>query len=179
MASLTTRVFYRFRFFENVEYFGRKSEISEINLGVPAEIRIKQPMTTQESSQKLNSGYSPMQIPSGRVTRPETWLTVKRSPYISGGAPIRIFRCKNIHRATLHRGIARRNPGDRVSLHIDDSKLASKRSESIDHMRVLSSSIFEHVKYFCRDSEMSEKSKNSVRNQYIVARNSKICLRSQ
>ena len=45
-------------------------------------INIEQPETARASSETVNSEYVTIQIPSGRATRAETWLTVYRSLYM-------------------------------------------------------------------------------------------------
>ena len=57
-------------------------------------------------------------------------------------ATMRIFRSKILDDAYTSPGIVRDNFEDSILSHIDASKLASERSNSPDHRRVLSVSIF-------------------------------------
>ena len=59
----------------------------------------------------------------------------------SGRAPIRKFRCTILDDAYIYREIVRVNFRLSVLPHVDASKPASERSNSIDHIQVLSSSI--------------------------------------
>ena len=70
-----------------------------------------------------------MEIPSGRVSRAETWLTVYRSLYIWS---------KNLDDTYIYRVEVRGNFRDLSKLHINASKLASERFKRLDQRRVLS-----------------------------------------
>ena len=61
--------------------FCRNCEIPKVP-EIHAQIDIEQLVTARAASETIKDECWTIQIPSGRVTRAETWLTVYRSPYI-------------------------------------------------------------------------------------------------
>ena len=81
LIALTIGELYPVHIFEMLDILGRNSKISE-SLRIRIGTHLELPAAPTHVSHIIEIDEKTIRIPSGRVTRAETWLTVYRSLYI-------------------------------------------------------------------------------------------------